>query len=184
MIDAREWLTERIVSSDLTKLFFELRDERGLDADEAAKAVFLLADAFMLGECLKLAIVLGEIRGREHVVAVRSPEGSLLHAYFACVPQHPGEPPKGACVDVLGRQASLRDSIETMRVHFGPVIVGMATETPADFLTDQERGHIRRLAATLPWTRPFADPDTAAEDLIALVREAGWGNLPEPAPSP
>lgn len=181
MTPVEAWLVDRVATSDLTRLFFTLRDERGLDADDVGRTVFLLADAFMLGECLKFASVLGGFHGRDHVVTVRSPDGDLLHAFFACVAQHPGEPPRGACVDVLGRLPSLREAIEDMRSTFGPVRVGIAPELPPDFLEEGERALIADLAATLPWTRSFSR-GIPREDLVGLVSEAGWGRLPDPSP--
>lgn len=159
---ALEWLHGRIVESDLFSHFFVLRDELGLSGDETAATVYALATTFMLGNCLKLATVLGELNGREHVVTVSRPDGSLLHALFACSPQSEGEPLKGSAIDVLGR-INLRDAVEGLERHFGPVVVSIGDMDMSEHLDDAERGDIRYLAGAMPWTRRFARVEGVAD---------------------
>jgi hypothetical protein len=171
--------------------FFELRDELGLSGDLVAKTVFSLAHKFTLGDCLKLAAVLGEVSGADHVVTISRPDGRLLHAVFACAPQYPNERPRGDCVDVMGRM-SLSTAIAGLEKAFGQVEIAVGKHWDDDFLDAEERARIRSIAAALPWTRSFARIEgVTPKDLMDLTepyRAAanefyGFGEEPAPTPS-
>ncbi len=166
---ATTWLHERLLSSDLMRHFFELRDELGLSGDLVAKTVFSLAHKFTLGDCLKLAAVLGEVSGADHVVTISRSDGRLLHAVFACAPQYPKERPRGDCVDVMGRM-SLSEAIAGLEKAFGQVEIAVGRNWDDHFLDAEERHRIRSVAAALPWTRSFARMDgISAKDLMELT---------------
>lgn len=166
---ARNWLQERLLSSDLMSHFFELRDELGLSGDLVAKTVFSLAHKFTLGDCLKLAAVLGEVSGADHVITISRSDGRLLHAVFACAPQYPNERPRGDCVDIMGRM-NLGDAIAGLEKAFGQVQIAVGKHWDDDFLDTEERQRIRSIAAALPWTRSFARLDgVSPADLMDLT---------------
>lgn len=149
--DAAEWLQRRLVGSDLIRHYFDLRDA-GLDAAEGAHAVGALADVYVLGRCAALATFASRIVGRDRIVRFNWPNGRLAHAVLACTPQHPGEPLRGDCVDVLGR-CSLADMEADLRAAVAPVTIEIGVVVPDDEFLDGEVESLALVCRQLPWLR-------------------------------
>lgn len=181
MTPYEEWVTTWLVESDLTRYSFEVRRTEGADPHDVSIAVFGLADAYLLGGCLKLATVLGEINGMEHVVTFRSVDGDLLHAVTACSPQADGEPLRGDCVDILGRR-KLAEIREGMERTFGPVRTEVGERMPESEFEDGEKGRIRTLASVLPWTRHLSRSADAALPGFLEAARAATGPVAFPTP--
>lgn len=177
--DAAEWLQRRLVGSDLIRHYFELRDD-GLDAAEGADAMGALADLYVLGRCAALATVASRIAGRDRLVRFNWPDGRLAHAVLACTPQHPGEPLKGDCVDVLGR-CSLRDMEDGLRASVAPVTVEIGVVMPDDEFLDGEEASLALVCGTLPWLRrTLLLPPAAGEARATFLEAASWARAWRP----
>jgi hypothetical protein len=149
--DAAEWIQRRLADSDLIRHYFDLRTA-GLDAAEGADAVGALADVYVLGRCAALAAVAARIVGRDRVVHFNWPDGRLAHAVVACTPQHPGEPLRGDCVDVLGR-CRLIDMEADLRSAIAPVTVEIGAIMPDDDFLEGEAASLALVCGRLPWLR-------------------------------
>lgn len=128
--DPAEWIRRRFAGSDLIRHYFDLR-ESGLDPAEGADAVGALADVYVLGRCAALATVGSRIVGRDRLVRFNWPDGRLVHAVLACTPQHPGEPLRGDCVDILGR-CGLSDLEADLKAAVAPVVLEIGVVVPDD----------------------------------------------------
>jgi hypothetical protein len=171
--DAAEWMQRRLAGSDLIHHYFELRSV-GLDASEGAAAVGALADVYVLGRCAALATVAARIVGRDRLVRFSWPDGRLAHAVLACTPQHPGEPLKGDCVDVLGR-CSLPGMEVDLRAAIAPVTVQIGEIMPDDDFLDGEEASLALVCARLPWLRRTLLLPTSTEDAAtAFLEAAHW----------
>lgn len=171
--DAAEWIQRRLVGSDLIRHYFELRD-RGLDAAEGAAAVGALADLYVLGRCAALATVACRIAGRDRLVRFNWPDGRLAHAVVACTPQHPGEPLRGDCIDVLGR-CSLAGMEADLKAAIAPVAVEIGAVMPDGEFLDGEEASLALVCGRLPWMRrTLLLPDAAEDAAAAFLDAASW----------
>ena len=149
--DAAEWVQRRLLGSDLIQHYFDLRGV-GLDAAEGADAVGALADVYVLGRCAALATVAARIVGRDRVVHFNWPDGRLAHAVVACTPQHPGEPLRGDCVDILGR-FRLVDMEADLRSAIAPVTTEIGAIMPDEEFIEGEAEALELVCRQLPWLR-------------------------------
>lgn len=178
--DAVEWIQRRLAGSDLIRHYFELRDA-GLDATEGADAVGALADVYVLGRCAALATVAARIVGRDRVVHFNWPDGRLAHAVVACTPQHPDEPLRGDCVDVLGR-CRLVDMEADLRSAIAPVTVEIGAIMPDDGFLEGEAASLALVCGRLPWLRRTLLLPPAPEPACSgFLEAASWARSVRPS---
>lgn len=157
---AKGWLTARMLSADLIAHYYDLR-EKGMPGDPGAEAVGGMTAEFMLGRCAFFATAIAKRLGREHMIALYTKDGDLVHAMVACSPQY-GPPFPGWCVDVLGR-SKLSDAIAQIERAFGPLDVKIGEFVPDEDFAPGEEDLLIDLAGVLPWTRNFVGQPAARE---------------------